>query len=492
MADKRPEVGRTASDNNGFGGRTAVVVKFKYKSMKLTLRGLLLVAVVTLTAGAALAQTTKWKDIHKVKRKETIFGIARDNGITVEELKKANPEMNNPDYKLKKGDMVFIPYPSKSATATAQTPTAVKDAPKAKDENGRTDMRKREIRVGVMLPLHDINGDGRRMVEYYRGVLMACDSLRQNGISVDIRAWNVPEEADIRTTLKDKHAAQCDLIIGPLYSKQVKPLSDFATKHGIKVLIPFSINTPETALNRNIYQVYQNHNDCNESVIGNFIERFAGYNTIIVDCNDTTSKKGVFTFGLRRRMESMGRNYTITNLKQSEAAFAKAFSATMPNVVVLNTARSPELNVAFAKLNGLLTSNPKLKISLFGYTEWMMYTKYNLDNYYKFDTYIPGTFYMNPASPRTARFEQKYRWNFHADMMPSLPRFAMTGFDHAYYFIKGLHMYGDLFVGPKGVVGYVPFQTPLHFERIGNGGLQNRGQLFVHYTPEHRIETINF
>ena len=32
----------------------------------------------------------------------------------------------------------------------------------------------RTVRLGVMLPLHDLNGDGRRMVEYYRGVLMAC------------------------------------------------------------------------------------------------------------------------------------------------------------------------------------------------------------------------------------------------------------------------------------------------------------------------------
>ena len=29
----------------------------------------------------------------------------------------------------------------------------------------KTDVRKRAIRVGVMLPLHDVDGDGKRMVE---------------------------------------------------------------------------------------------------------------------------------------------------------------------------------------------------------------------------------------------------------------------------------------------------------------------------------------
>lgn len=463
--------------------------------MGFTLRYMLLAVIVAFAAGTAVAQTTKWKEIHKVKRKETIFGIARENGLTVDELKKANPEMNNPGYELKKGDTIFIPYPSSKPAAAkdASTATPATEKEKSESRDKDTDMRKREIRVGVMLPLHDINGDGRRMVEYYRGVLMACDSLRQNGISVDVRAWNVPEDADIGKTLKDKNAARCDVIIGPLYSKQVKALSDFTKEHDIKLLIPFSINAPEITTNRNIYQVYQNHNDLNESVISRFIEKFAGYHTVIIDCNDTTSQKGPFTSGLRRRMEAMGRNYTITNLKSGEQAFAKAFSTTLPNVVILNTGRSPELNVAFAKLNGLTQTNPQLDISIFGYTEWMMYTKYNLDNFYKFNTYIPSTFYLNPLSPRTARIEQKFRWNFHTDMIQQyLPRFAITGFDHAYYFIKGLHMYGKVFVGPKGVVGYTPIQTPLYFERVGNGGLQNRGLLFIHYTPEHKIETINF
>ncbi len=461
-------------------------------------RYVLAVVVAFVMGGMAAAQTTKWKEIHKVKKKETIFGIARDNGLTVDELIAANPEMTKPGYELKKGTTIFIPYPSgpdKTLAAGAQAKTGVTATAKEKTAGTAktdVDMRRREIRVGVMLPLHDINGDGRRMVEYYRGVLMACDSLRQDGVSVDVRAWNVPEEADISKTLRDKNAARCDVIIGPLYSKQVKPLSDFARAHGIKVLIPFSINTPETRTNRNIFQVYQSPEDYNEAVIGRFLEKFAGYHTVFIDCNDTTSRKGSFTFGLRRRMETMGRSHKITNLKSTEAAFAKAFSSTMPNVVILNTGRSPELNVAFAKLNGLSMTNPKLNISMFGYTEWMMYTKYNLDNFYKFNVYIPATFYTNPLSPRTARIEQKYRWNFHSDMMQALPRFAITGFDHAYYFIKGLHMYGDVFVGPRGVVGYKPIQTPLHFERIGEGGLQNRGLLFVNYTPGHKIETINF
>lgn len=455
--------------------------------MTHTIKYSLLALLLAFGVETALAQGYKVKEMHKVKRKETIFGIARDNGLTVQELIQANPDMNQPGYELKKGTFIAIPYPKTTTAATTTQPA--KQATTAVS----TDVRNREVRVGVMLPLHNENGDGRRMVEYYRGVLMACDSLRQTGTSVDIHAWNVPEGADIRKTLKDKSAEKCDLIIGPLYSSQVADLTSFARKNDIKVLIPFSINAPEVNTCPNLFQVYQSPDETNEATISRFLEHFAGYNTVVIDCNDTTSRKGAFTFGLRSRMERMGRPCSITNLKSSEEMFAKAFSTTLPNVVVLNTGRSPELNVAFAKLNTLTARYPKVSVALFGYTEWMLYTKYDLDNFYKYNVHIPATFYTNPLSAKTARAEQKFRWNFHADMQQALPRFALTGFDQAYFFIKGLKTRGKAFNGAKGTVAYTPIQTPLRFERAAEGGgYKNRSMLFVHYTPGRRVEVINF
>lgn len=354
------------------------------------------------------------------------------------------------------------------------------------------DMRLREIRVGIVLPLHTDNGDGKRMVEYYRGVLLACDSLKANGISTDIRAWNVPEDGDIQQVLQDPSSADRDLIIGPLYTKQVKPLADFALARDIALMIPFSTSSTEVYSNKNVYQAYQNGNLLNEAYAFRFYQRFKDCHPVIIDCNDSTSTKGGFTAALRRKLEQENITYSITNLKSSEAMFQKSFSTAKRNVVILNTSRSSELSVAFAKLNGLLMTSPQLAISMFGYPEWLMYTRQHLDNYHKFDVYVPSTYYMNPLASRTERIRLKYRWNFHQDMQSYHQRFAVTGFDHAYFFIRGLHMYGKHFTGASGMVGYTPVQTPLHFERVGNGGMQNRAILIVHYQPGHTVETLNF
>ena len=454
--------------------------------MTRVLRYFLLFTLLFVAVGIISAQeNVDVRGLHKVKRKETVFSISRMYGITIEELIEANPEMKEPDYNLKKGTIVKIPYSKTAEQSEITVPSVTKTI-------SNDDVRNRAIRLGVMLPLHDINGDGRRMVEYYRGVLMACDSLKKLGISVDVHAWNTPEDGDIRTALLDEAASKCDLIIGPLYSKQMDVLSEFVKTYDIRLVIPFSINAPQLTTNRNIFQVWQSPTTINEETINRFMQRFKDYHPIFIDCNDTTSNKGIFTFGLRRQLEQQGIEYAVTNLKSSEDNFAKAFSQMKQNIVILNTGRSQELGVAFSKINGLKVKNPDLDISMFGYTDWLRYTRQHLENYYKYNTYIPSVFYYNPISSATKRLEQKFRWNFHSDMQNVLPRFAITGFDHAYFFLRGLHKYGKSFNGAAGMFGYPPVQTPLQFERYGNGGLRNKTLLFVHYMPDHIVETIKF
>ena len=462
--------------------------------MTRLLRYFLLTTLLAFTVSSVSAQQSSTiRGQHKVKKKETIFGISREYGLTIEELIKANPEMNEPGYELKKGMILNIPFSKDSLEARAKREaaakqvTVVKTAPVAAD-----DVKNREIRLGIMLPLHNINGDGRRMTEYYRGVLMACDSLKKQGLSIDVHAWNTPEDGNINKVLEDPAAAKCDLIIGPLYSKQMDALSAFVNKHDIRLVIPFSINAPQLTTNRNIFQVYQSPTEQNDVIIARYLERFKNYHTVVIDCNDSTSKKGIFTFGLRRQMEQRGLDVVVTNLKTTEGNFSKAFSWTKPNVVILNTGRSQELGVAFSKIDGLKAKSPELDITMFGYTEWLLYTRTYLENFYKYNTYIPSVFYYNPLSAGTQHFERKYRQNFRSDMQNTLPRFAITGFDHAFFFLKGLHKYGKSFNGADGMFGYPPVQTPLKFERYGNGGLRNKTMMFIHYQPEHTVETIKF
>lgn len=443
----------------------------------------MLVGAMLLIGSISYAQVNQWQDLYKVKKRDTMYSIAQKYGITLDELKDANPEMKRENYNLKKDDTIFIPF------ARPQVQSSQKPAPVAAV---KPDTRNREIRVGIMLPLHDRDGDGRRMIEYYRGFLLAIEDLKAQGISSEIHTWNVPVDADIRQTLLNPEVKNLDIIFGPLYTPQVKALGDFCAQNDIRMVIPFSIASDEVTRNPNIFQVYQTGSKLNNDAIKAFLEHFKACHPIFIDCNDKNSTKGAFTFGLRNQLEQKGVKYSITNLESSEEMFAKAFSRTQPNVVVLNTSRSPELNIAFQKLNGFRANNPQVRISMFGYTEWLMYTRYALDNFYTFDTYIPTTFYYNPMSWKTQQLEKKFHQWFGVEMQHAIPRFAFTGYDQAQFFLQGLHKYGKNFKGEKGKGSSAPVQTPYYFVRQGNGGMQNESFQLIHYKNNKTIESLTY
>ena len=300
-------------------------------------------------------------------------------------------------------------------------------------------------------------------------------------------------DADIRTTLLQEGASQCDLIFGPLYTKQVAPLSEFCKNNGIKLVIPFSISGDDVERSKEIFQIYQSQESLNDATVKVFLKRFTNVHPIFVDCNDSTSRKGAFTFGLRKELEKRNINFSITNVNSSIEQFAKAFVPSKQNVVILNTGRSPQLTAVLNKLDEFDAKYPGASISLFGYTEWLMYAKYNLERFYKYDTYIPSTFYYNASNVRTQSLETSYQRWFHQPMQVALPRFAITGYDHAMFFIQGVKKEGRNFTGDSKHSTYQPVQTPLDFEKSGlKGGYKNKSFMLIHYTFNHQIEAVKY
>lgn len=442
---------------------------------------LVITALFSLLSSCLLAQTTVWRDIYKVKKKDTIYGIATSYGLTVEQLAAANPEFKDPDFKLKKGSTVFIPYQENAKkTSNASDKTAV--------------AKKQKVKIGVMLPLHDVDGDGKRMVEYYRGLLIGCDSLRSIGINTEVHAWNVAIDDDIRVKLLDTDAKDMDIIFGPLYTKQVKYVADFCHANGIKLVIPFSISATDVQSNANVYQVYQTEEQLNEKAITAFLERFKGCNPIFVGCNDDTSTKGKFTSALRQRLEAEGISSHITNLDTPDDSFCKVFEKGKRNVVILNTGRSQELNLALRKLNRLTENTAECDIAIFGYTDWLMYESTYRELFRKYNAYIPSTFYYYKGLERVASFERNYlKWFGTGLQERYIPRFALTGFDHAQFFVRGISEHGNAFNGLSGETHYNAIQTPLKFKKVSSaGGFQNYAFQLVHYRKDGVIETVAY
>ena len=104
--------------------------------MKQKMRYILLGIGLIIFNASAFCQTTKWRDIYTVKKKDTIFGIANKYGLSLPELMEANPEMKKEGYMLQKGATIFIPF-EKNNTATGGTAQA-----------GRTHAAQKQVEIG--------------------------------------------------------------------------------------------------------------------------------------------------------------------------------------------------------------------------------------------------------------------------------------------------------------------------------------------------------
>lgn len=452
-------------------------------------RNIIITLLLALPLSALAQSSNQWRDIHKVKRHETVFGIARNYDITIDELLDANPEMREKGYELKKGDQIFIPYSknSKPAVQSKTENTKQKEVAPAGPS---------VVRVGVMLPFLDHSSEGTRMVEYYRGVRAALDTLSKEGIKTEVNLWNINKDSVLTKVLAHNPSiAKQNIILGPLYTSQVHTLAEFCRKNNVALVMPFSIDADDATTNPNVFQIYQSDSQLAGRSIGAFIERFAKtHRPIFVNTNTPQDGKYAFTKALRETLQSRGIKEELTDINTPLREFAKHFSQTQPNVIFLNSAAYKPLERLFEKLDSLKKIDPSLIISTYGYNEWFIYQPNLEKDYFKYNVHIPTTYYFSRTSDRVEDFERDYKNRYGQGMNPDcLPRMALLGYDHTMYFVRGISKYGRSYVGnEKQNTGFKPLQSRLEFKRLGKGGYQNTNFQIIRFKTDGTMDSLTY
>lgn len=452
-------------------------------------RNIIVTLLLTLPLSALAQSSNQWRDIHKVKRHETVFGIARNYDITIDELLDANPEMREKGYELKKGDQIFIPYSKNSKPAVQSKTENTKQKEVAPAGPG-------VVRVGVMLPFLDHSSEGTRMVEYYRGVRAALDTLSKEGIKTEVNLWNINKDSVLTKVLAHNPSiAKQNIILGPLYTSQVHTLAEFCRKNNVALVMPFSIDADDATTNPNVFQIYQSDSQLAGRSIGAFIERFAKtHRPIFVNTNTPQDGKYAFTKALRETLQSRGIKEELTDINTPLREFAKHFSQTQPNVIILNSAAYKPLERLFEKLDSLKKIDPSLIISTYGYNEWFIYQPNLEKDYFKYNVHIPTTYYFSRTSDRVEDFERDYKNRYGQGMNPDcLPRMALLGYDHTMYFVRGISKYGRSYVGnEKQNTGFKPLQSRLEFKRLGKGGYQNTNFQIIRFKTDGTMDSLTY
>ena len=434
---------------------------------------------------------SRCKDMHKVKRKETVFSVSREYGISEQELIAANPELKKG---MKKGQYLCIPYPS----ATTMQPTAPKEDPYAIPPSNNELFRKSKeapqaistIKAALLLPFQE----DKRMVEYYEGFLMAVDSLKRTGTSIDLYVYDCGKDVStLNTILAKNEMKNMNVIFGPMHQQQIKPLSTFAEKNDIRLVIPFSSKGEEVFNNPAIYQINTPQSYLYSEVYEHFTRQFPNAHVIFIEPTSEDKEKAEFISSMKQELKSKGMSMKTVNENATKDMLKEALRSDKDNIFIPTSGKNVMLIKILPQLILLVRDTPEQNIHLFGYPEWQTYTRDHLESFFELDTYFYSSFYTNTLFPAAIQFTNNYHKWYSKDLVSKFPSYGMLGFDTGFFFLKGLSRYGSELENNLPKMNLTPIQTGFKFERVNNwGGFINKKVFFIHFTKNFELVKLDF
>ena len=432
---------------------------------------------------------SRCRDMHKVKRKETVFSISREYGISEAELIAANPELKG-ENKIKKGTFLCIPYPKAQTEQNIQSQAIPTDSELFRENRKKTE-RFSTIKAAVILPFLDgvSKSESSRMVEYYEGLLMAVDSLKRTGTSIDLYTYNSgPESASLNSILGKSEMKDMDIIFGPLYQQHIKPLAEFAKKQDTRLVIPFTSKDNTVFQNPAVYQINTPQSYLYSEVYDHFVRQFPNANVIFIEASQGTKDKAEFIKGLKDElrnrsipMKSLKEDVTVESLKT-------VLRTDRENIFIPTSGSNLTLIKILPQLTLLVREQPESRIHLFGYPEWQTYTRECLEDFYALNTYIYSNFYADNLSPEVHSFYSDYKNWYSKNLINTFPKYGILGFDTGMYFLGAINKYGSNFENNLDKIHYKSIQTGFDFHRVNNwGGFINTNLFIVHYKNDYTV-----
>ena len=411
-------------------------------------------------------------DMHSVEKGETWESIAASHGVTVLDLQAANPDVVTK--KLKKGTLLILPRKIHLEPVT--------EVPAKPLRVIRTSVS--DLKVGVLLPLTE-----KSMVEFYRGLLMAADSVRKSGVNLDIHAWDCGSTtAQIEQFLP--RLTDFDIVFGPSSATQIPAVAEVCKEQGTRLVLPFW-NGQTLQDYPLVYNAAASSTVFFDAAVKKMMVYYADKNYVIVQSGNPDNRGKIFAEMLVQSLAERTGAPRMLNIEGDDFAYESAFNQFRDNVILIDNSSIASLNTLLAHLKAFRQKHPQYRLSLFGYAEWQAESQNLLNDFFAFDTYIVSPYFYNELDARSKAFKRSYERNFRAHIAQNAPRYAELGFDLGYYFMSGLSKLGDTFEQMQGSIVQEPYQNWFRFERSASGMSFSNGYVqFIHFTPENKIELI--
>lgn len=487
------------------------------------------------TLGTASPQESERFIYHEVKPREGFYAISRQYNVSEKIIRQYNADLVSDGLKL--GTILKIPrnpedtlqvvsfkQPSQEIAASghAYQPTI----PVAVCDTFKYDSRKHIYNVALLLPLFiyefenppidslelqqmqargiteikpKIPSKSTNFIDFYQGALLAVDSLKQLGLSVNLSVFDTGKDVEVvKGLLRNNALKEADLIIGPVYPECIKPVADFAREHRIPVVSPLSPNN--YLLNENPYLFQANPSFITQlEEFSQMIDLCSDRNLVLIHEADSTANSMVDAFkGFIRQRIGKCSNPDFIHFK--EVTYKPGSPVTEITEMIShslvqdkeNLIMVPSNNEAFvADLLGnlhTLSTYYAYPISVYGLPRWQRFRNVQVDYYYKLQLHLFSPFFLDYASSDLKSFINKYR-----DVYRSEPtQFSFQGYDVFYYFLSAMKRFGPDFKFCISHHKVSLLQSEFDFKQINSiSGFENRAVYMIKYNKNFEIQKVN-
>lgn len=472
---------------------------------------------------------------HRIKKDETLFSISKKYNVDIEALKKANKGIRQDDLQL--NSVIQIPVKKEQegiselfvdmydiATKKPDTTSLTyfaKEEKKDKCEENKF-YRRRGINVDIFLPLNtgkhfeksyidssEVNEEGdtiykevkrepdyiypgaTNFIEFYEGIILSLDSLKNSGAKVNLRVFDTKNSTRrVRKILRENEFRKTDLIIGPIYRENFQLVSEFANDEMIDIISPFARNKSWLKDHENLIQIYPSE-EAQLERFASHIAKFSDKNMVLVHSGDSLYYPEIKWFK-QLIFSHISRDTSLVDVRFKEVAFKdslfyleQAMNQDEENIVVVPTNDEAFVTSVLTNLNTLFKKDYKIKV--FGFSDWKDFENIDQEYLYNLRLNLFTPFYVNYEDQGVRNVIRRYRSLFKSE--PS--KYVYHGFDIGYYFFNAMYTYG------KNYKDCMLFYTPelchsdyQFFRHSEEEGIENIAITILNYNKDFTIDEL--
>ena len=484
--------------------------------------------------------------LHKVASGETLYSLAKQYGLTVEELQRANPHVKRV---LKVGHLIEIPQKKADVKPTpeVQTESKVVEQPKpvapkevtpkeverpvveqtaavveevAKPIVEQTVFRTLKsgdrAEVALLLPLGTEDKPAQNYLDFYRGFLIGLDSVRMSGHSVNLNLYNTAHDHNrISDIVASGALNSANLVVGPIYEDELIPVAAALQGKGTPIVSPLANLTQITS--NSVFQMspspatkldkVRNMFDGSKRVViistDNVDKEFdAEVRSMLKDTSYVVEHKYIYEHPSiiekrekerekmreKLREEGIADSLMMIDDTPSPSDMSPLLRGEEPSVIVVTADNEIEVDrilAAIASANIALTARSQKVVPfvVYGNNRWNRYRNIDRAILFTNNVMMLSTYHARRSEPIIRNFDKRFVEEFGG--LPSL--YAYRGYDAAVVFVKSL--YGAMETALEGA-HFMPLLTPYAFEPNATSGVHINNQwIKVNYNSNFTITT---